>query len=156
VLITTRRFGAPFEVLVSSSKLYSFPDALPGLPDSHRYALLDEEAYLPLRWLQSLDEDLVCLPVLALDALPMEGYPAHVAAAIGAGDDGVSSIGDHSIVLVIRFDQEEEAFVANLLAPVLLDHQRGAGKQVILEGTSYPLRQRLQWIPASRSFSLPC
>src|SRR5713226_7510940 len=76
--IATVRFGTPEQVQVTTSSLYTFPEALPGLPDSHRYALVSEAAYAPLSWLQSLDENFVCLPLLPLGSLAMPAYIAEV------------------------------------------------------------------------------
>lgn len=150
--IWTVRFGAPEQVAVPASSLYTFPEALPGLPESRRFALIAEEGYAPLRWLQSLDEGIICLPVLALEALPLPGYAAHVAAA--AGLDGADLGG--RVLLVTHFDAEAGRFAVNLLAPIVLDHHGATGRQVILEQQSYPLRRHLEWDAARREFSLPC
>ena len=152
VVIPTLRFGTPAQVGVSASSLYTFLEALPGLPDSRRFALISDDAFAPLRWLQSLDEVEICLPLLDLDLLSIPGYAAAVAQTVGLEE--VAPAG--RILLVTRYDGPTERFVTNLLAPILLDAQSGTGRQIILEGHSYALRQPLQWQPATRTFSLPC
>lgn len=151
--VLSRHAGTPTQTFVSPTDLYTFPDALPGLPDTHRYALIHDAAFAPLRWLQSLEELSVCLPVLALAALPIEGYAAHVARA---ADEETDEELPGRILLVTRYDGAAEAFLVNLLAPLVLDQASGTGRQVILEGHQYPLRQPLQWEPATRIFRLPC
>lgn len=146
--VTTVRFGAPEEVTVRPSDLYAFPEALPGLPDSHRYALIVDNAYAPLRWLQSLDETAVCLPLLELAALRLAGYAERVAATLG--DDALEAL------LVLRLDPEAGLFSANLLAPIVLDPRGATGTQIVLDGGDYAIRQHIVWDAAARRFDVPC
>src|SRR5437588_761775 len=135
--ITTVRFGTPDQIMVSPACLYTFPDALPGLPDSHRFALIVEEELAPLCWLQSLDEVTVCLPLIPLTTIALQGYGDEVARA--AGETGDEAIAER-VLLVTRFDAATQAFVINQLAPVLLDPRTATGRQLILDGQRYPLR----------------
>jgi flagellar assembly factor FliW len=146
--ITTMRFGAPESVSVSTADLYAFPEALPGLPDSHRYALVRDDAYAPLCWLQSLDEGPVCLPLLPLDALAVDGYATDVAEALGAD-------AARDVLLVTRFDDAAGAFAVNMLAPIALDDAVATGCQIVLDGLqrSYSLRQHVAWAATTRTFS---
>lgn len=153
LVVSTSRFGTVEQVAVRPAALYTFPEALPGLPDSHRYALIVDDAYAPLRWLQSLDEEAVCLPVLAPAAIGLTGYDTHVAEA--AGEPADPEFGCR-VLLITRYDGANEVFLTNLLAPILLDQRTGTARQLILEEQSYPLRQRLDWDAATRTFSLPC
>ena len=152
VLISTTRFKTVEQASVHPSNLYTFPEALPGLPDSHRYALIDDPSYVPMCWLQSLDEQLVCLPVVPLSGTSLNEYAATVAQA--AGIERTES--GTRVLLVTRYDGQIERFVANLLAPIVLDPATGTGQQIVLDGQHYQLRQALQWDPAQRSFGLPC
>lgn len=156
ITITTSRFGTPEAIMVVPAALYSFPEAMPGLEESHRFALIDEAATAPFRWLQSLDEVRQCLPLLGLDVLPLAAYAARVAAALGEGDE--VAVAAH-ILLICRFDHQTERFVANLVAPIVLDPRTATGRQVILEGQDLPLpgtlRVPLLWDAAARAFA-PC
>jgi len=149
LLIATVRFGAAEHVVVAPSSLFSFPEALPGLPDSHRYALIGDESSAPLFWLQSLEEQAACLPVLESASLAVAGYAEHVGQSLGAEDDA-------RVFVVTRFDPEAGCFVVNLLAPVVLDQRAGTGRQVVLDSQGYPLRQAVQWDAAARNFTVPC
>jgi flagellar assembly factor FliW len=154
ILISTVRLGAPETVPVEASSLYTFPDALPGLDDSHRYALIADAAYLPLQWLQSLDNGAVCLPVMDLSAIELGSLGEGIAQALTREEDKGRSAG--RIMLVIRFDAAAEMFVVNLLAPIILDTRTGTGRQVILDKQSYPLRQPVRWDVSTHRFHLPC
>ena len=81
--IPTTRFGTIEEATVAASSLYTFPEALPGLPDSHRYALIEDPSYDPMCWLQSLEEPLVCLPVVPLAGTSLDQYASIAARASG-------------------------------------------------------------------------
>lgn len=151
--IWTVRFGAPEQVTVGAANLYTFPEALPGLPESRRFALIAEDAYAPLRWLQSLDEAVICLPVLGPEALALDGYDARLAAALGAA---VSAEAPARVLLITQYDAAAQSFAVNLLAPIVLDDHVATGKQVILEAGSYPLRQHITWDDVTRGFRLAC
>jgi flagellar assembly factor FliW len=147
--IQTLRFGEPEQVTVSPANLYTFPEPVPGLADSHRFALVEDAAYGPLKWLQSLDEAAVCLPVLPAASLAVPGYGAEVAAFLGAAPDA-----EVGVLLVTRFDAEASSFAVNLLAPIVLDGRSGTGRQVILEDRSHPIRQHIVWDAAAEVFAL--
>src|SRR5205807_616202 len=131
------RFGKQETISIPVSALYTFPEAMPGLEDSHRFAVIGDETTAPFRWLQSLDEEQVCLPVLDLQVLPLENYAARVAEVVGEAESAALAA---RILLVCRFNHDAEIFLANLLAPIVLDPRAATGKQVILEGQPFPLR----------------
>ena len=150
--IPTTRFGTIEEASVDSSNLYTFPEALPGLPGSHRYALIEDSSYDPMCWLQSLEEPLVCLPVVPLAGTSLDQYAAIAARASGLQLAEVGAC----ILLITRYDNHAQSFVANLLAPIVLEPATGTGRQIVLDGQQYQLRQALQWNAQQRSFGLPC
>lgn len=169
--IWTVRLGAREQVTVSPSCLYTFADAPPGLPGSHRFALISDSAFMPLQWLQSLDEWEICLPVLPLDVLDLDGYAADVAHAAGFSEHDAAA---PRVFLVTHLGATSIA--VNLLAPVVLDATSATGRQVILEagsresgvgptpdsrlptpirgGAGYPLRRQVVWDPVARKFRL--
>jgi flagellar assembly factor FliW len=149
--VTTVSSGEREDLRVPVSSLFSFPDALPGLPDSHRYALIERPDGEPFRWLQSLDEPLVCLPLLAGSSLVLAGYISAVAEAVAVED---VSLADR-LMLVARFDESTGSFLVNLVAPILLDCDAGLGRQLILDRQGYALRQIIAWDPEAGVFRLP-
>ncbi len=148
--ITTLRFGEAEQVVVPAGALYTFPEALPGLPDSRRYALVGDAGSAPLFWLQSLEEGPVCLPIVEVRGLQVEGYAEQVSQALGAEPAATR------VFVVTRFDPENAGFIVNLLAPVVLDLDAATGHQIILEGQSLPLRQAVRWDAEARMFIAPC
>ena len=85
LVISTLRFGSAEEVVIFASHLYTFVDPLPGLPDNHRFALIEEERYAPLRWMQSLDDPLICLPLLPAALLEFDTEKYRAPGYRGAG-----------------------------------------------------------------------
>lgn len=152
IAVTTVGCGTPEVVRVPATDLYTFPDALPGLEDSHRYALIAKSEAAPFRWLQSLDETPVCLPVLGLDAVELHEYMRDVADVVGASEDSLQG----SVLLVTRFDAAQATFLINLLAPIVLDTRQGTGRQIILDDRGYALRQPVRWDAGTLQFRLPC
>ncbi len=152
IAVTTVGFGAPEVVRVPAGNLYTFPEALPGLEDSHRYALVSKPDAAPFQWLQSLDEGPVCLPVLRLDAVELGDYALAVADVVGAGEESLRD----NVLIVTRFDPVQATFLVNLLAPIVLDDRQGTGRQIIIDGRGYALRQPVRWDAGARQFRLPC
>jgi flagellar assembly factor FliW len=149
--IWTVRLGAPEQLTVSPSSLYTFAEALPGLPNSRRFALISDQTYAPLQWLQSLDEWAICLPVLALESVKLEGYAALVAEAAES-----SSGAEFAPRILLVTHLRAGTFAVNPLAPILLDDRSATGKQLILDGQPYPLRQTIVWDAQTRTFSPQC
>jgi flagellar assembly factor FliW len=152
ITITTVSFGVPESVCVPAAALYAFPDALPGLPDSHRFALIASEAYEPFCWLQSLDEVHLCLPVLGLSSVRAGDYVRRAAKAAGEQEEGLAE----RMLLVTRYDEEAATFLVNLMAPIIIDNSTGTGRQAILEGPDYPLRLVVRWNGDTCQFEPPC
>jgi flagellar assembly factor FliW len=148
--VVTSRFGAAEQVVVPPSALFTFPEALPGLPDSRRFVLIGDEASAPLFWLQSLEEGAVCLPLVDVRGLQVEGYAASVHQAIGAEHE------TSYVFVVARFDPGTDGFLVNLLAPVVLDQRDCLGRQIILEGQDFPLRRAVTWDASARMFIASC
>lgn len=118
----------------------TFPTGLVGLPELRRFELTLPSREGPLGWLQSLEEPAIGFAV----ADPFwfkPGYEVHLSEAevqrLGLG-------GDPPLVLVIvRIPEDPAAMTANLVGPLLINPATGAGCQVVLEDTSYNLRESL-------------
>ncbi|HLI28752.1 MAG TPA: flagellar assembly protein FliW [Chloroflexota bacterium] len=136
--VRTTRFGAPETVTVGDEALLVFPHGLPGFEHHVHFALLEEPAYLPFRWLQSLHDPEVAF--ILLDAfLVCPDYDFELSPA----DVTLLQLDEHALprvycILVVPRDIRQ--MTANLKAPVVLNPRRRLGKQVILPDDRYPLR----------------
>lgn len=120
-------------VAVDTSELI-FDEGIIGVPRARRFRLLEEEGS-PIRLLSSLDIKGFVLPVVdpwLADADYRPRLERHVRSL------GCASGGD-VLVLAVALVEGGRAF-ANLRAPLLLDIDRRAGAQVILDDMTLPLR----------------
>lgn len=138
MLVTTERFG---DIDVATDRVLSFPDAVPGFPDSHQYVLVDISNDDTFYWLQSVDD-----PALAfLCAVPWPFFPDY---APEVSDDDQSALAldkaeDAMVLCILTVQREERAITANLLGPVVVNQNTRVGRQVVLMGDEYPVQAPL-------------
>lgn len=118
-----------------------FSAPLLGLEHLTRFALVEIEPESPLLSLQSLEDEHVRLLVVD-PADVVSGYApafdgvARAAVGLAPGEDG-------ALFVVVSPGATLEDSTINLLAPVLVNAETGAAAQVVLTGSTYPLRQPL-------------
>jgi len=118
-----------------------FAAPLLGLEHLTRFALVELDPDSPLLSLESLEDAAVRLLVLD-PALVVEGYaPAldgvsRAAVGLAPGEEG-------QLFVVVSPGASLEESTINLLAPILVNPVTGTAAQVVLTGSSYPLRQPL-------------
>lgn len=138
MLIQTSRFGA---LDVADSDIITFPHGIPGFEEYKRFVLIKHDPKGRFLWLQSVD-----LPELAfvvVESLSLiSGYnpeiPMDQVADIGVDRPEVARV-----LSVVTIPQDVVNATVNLAAPIVLNPGLRQAKQVILEGTPYPLRYRL-------------
>ena len=136
--VTTDRFG---ELEVEEDRVLSFPDALPGFAEAHRFVLVDVKDNDVFFWLQSVDD-----PTLAfLCANPWPFYPDY---APEVPDDDqtaleLESAEDAMVLCILTVHREENRITANLLGPIVVNQRTRVGRQVVLFGDQYPVQAPL-------------
>jgi flagellar assembly factor FliW len=146
--LNSSRFGS---IQVAQEALIDFPSGLIGLP-SGRYALVTRSDNAAFRWLQSVDDSGLALPV----ADPMQFF-AHYAVDLSDHDAARIELSESDVPAVyvtIRVAGGGESFTANLRAPVLV--ASGRGYQVINQIPGTALRAPLPRDPGSRVRCVPC
>jgi flagellar assembly factor FliW len=115
-----------------------FRPGLTGLEGYTRYALtaIDDSA---IYWLQSLDEPGLALPVAEAFALFPE-YDLELSATDSRAL-GLTDAAEALVLVVLTVDSERDQITANLLAPIVINQQTGAARQVILDDRRYRLRE---------------
>lgn len=118
-----------------------FTAPLLGLEHLRRFALTEVDPESPLLSLHSLEDDDVRLfvlePVEVVDGYaPAFDGVARAAVGLAPGEDGV-------LLVVVSPGASLEDSTVNLLAPILVHPETGAAAQVVLTGSTYPLRQPL-------------
>ncbi|MBQ3454872.1 MAG: flagellar assembly protein FliW [Synergistaceae bacterium] len=133
--LETERFG---EVSYSQEEILSFPRGIPAFETNHSWILIgrDDSA---IKWLQSLDDPELALPVTSPDAIQPD-YNARIP------DDELQLIGSKNysdLALLIVVSIPESApwnMTANLRAPILINLKTHKAVQVIALNEEYPIR----------------
>lgn len=118
-----------------------FAAPLLGLEHLSRFALVEIDPDSPLMALHSLEDEAVRLFVLD-PAVVVSGYSptfdgvARAAVGLAPGEEG-------ALLVVVSPGASLEDSTVNLLAPLLVNPATGVAAQVVLTGSSYPLRQPL-------------
>ena len=112
-----------------------------GFAQHKRYLLVENEEILPFKWLQSLDDQHVSFPVIDphlvlgsyICALTLEDLHS---LEIEREEDAVKLV-----VAVIPEDPLQTT--VNLKAPIIINHKRMTGKQIVLSNSDYHTHQPL-------------
>jgi flagellar assembly factor FliW len=116
-----------------------FDRGLPGFDGLRRWELTARDETQPFRWLRSVEQPQLALPVVDPGPLLADYRPAippGVWSRLGAGSEG------RSLRLVVVSPGDEGAS-ANLRAPLVIDPQTMRGEQVILDDGEWPVRFEL-------------
>jgi flagellar assembly factor FliW len=136
VTVPSRRFG---DLQLPESDLIEFPEGLVGLGGS-RYVVVTTDDQSPFRWLQSVDDPDLALPVT--DPWAFFGdYHLELSDAATAAAGLPESGDDVSVWVTVRASDRLEDFSANLRAPIVV--HEGRGHQVINEAAGAPVRAPL-------------
>ncbi|MBQ6776608.1 MAG: flagellar assembly protein FliW [Synergistaceae bacterium] len=133
--IKTERFG---EVSYTSEDILFFPRGIPAFEDRHEWILAgnDDSA---IRWLQSLDDETLALPVTSPDAVRPD-YNARIP------EDELKLVGsmdpaDLALLIVVSIPEAAPwDMTANLRAPILINIKTRKAVQVIALNEEYPVR----------------
>ncbi|WP_040825800.1 flagellar assembly protein FliW [Thermanaerovibrio velox] len=133
----TSRFGL---LEVGDDAVIRFPQGIPAFEEHKEWAFVGEDES-PIKWLQSLVDGDVALPVCPPE-LVFPGYRAEV-----TGEDleviEASSEDELGIMVVLTIPGDVRQMTANLRAPLVFNHLKRLGCQVILKNDDYPIRYRV-------------
>jgi flagellar assembly factor FliW len=128
ITIESSRFGA---LEIATESVIEFPTGLVGLP-SRRYFIHTHDEGSPFRWLHSIDDPSLALPVTD----PWQFFPDF---EIDLAPDDHVRVGDGQadVWVIVRATSELADFTANLHAPVLIAGGRG---HQLLNTVPHPVR----------------
>lgn len=136
--IETRAFGS---VEIDDNQIITFIDPMPGFPKQRRFAVLDPDPEHPFQWLQSVDRPEVCFlivdPALFFPEYGVTLRPSDMV------DLSISDARQAAVAVVVTVPEDPGNATANLLAPLVFNGERKVARQLILEGSGYPVRARL-------------
>jgi flagellar assembly factor FliW len=112
-----------------------------GFPKLKKYILVEEPESQPFKWLQSVEDPYVAFAVVDPHTL-FKGYRC----AIELDDVRTLEISDQAEVTtlaVVVLAEDPAHSTINLKAPVLINHKKMRGKQVVLQEPSYGTQQAI-------------
>lgn len=134
--IDTTRFGA---IEVPAERVFRFPEGLPGFDAVREFCLVDHPGSPAFQWLQATE-----VPALAFVVTNPLFFKADYKIQVRAEDLSTIELEDLSlaIVLVILVVPKDDPakMTANLQGPIVLNAERGLGKQLVLAGNQYPIK----------------
>jgi flagellar assembly factor FliW len=132
--VATTRFG---EVEVAADSVISFPQGLVGLPQLHRFVLIEGKG--PFQWMQSLDNPDATFVVIDSDEVVSDYaiHPSREDIAVVMQAEEPAPLCALLIVTVPR--EAPERMTANLMAPLIVNTERRVGVQAVLPDR-YPVR----------------
>ncbi|MBN2169793.1 MAG: flagellar assembly protein FliW [Candidatus Krumholzibacteriota bacterium] len=111
--------------------LLRLPEGLVGMPQLTRFLILDFEADLPLKWLQSIEEPAMGF-LVADPRLFQPDYSLHLSRC-DLGDIAVMDPADLVVFVLCTYKGELEETTGNLLGPIVVHAESRVGRQIILE-----------------------
>lgn len=133
------RFGT---IDFTDQDVVQFAEPILGFPDSSRFVLVHIRDDSPFRWLQSVDE-----PEVSFLVVDPAHYFAEYAPLISNADALSLGLTENTPRLVYTIASippgRPEDMTLNLAAPVVINLEKGWGRQLILERENYAIRQRV-------------
>ncbi|CAM2009489.1 flagellar assembly protein FliW [Acanthopleuribacter pedis] len=129
------------DIEIAENTIYTFDKGIPGLLGIHRYTIIESEETDPIRWLQACDKPYISLMMLE----PAMIDPDY---SIQLTDEQMKQLDNGPVeavfmyVLVVVPDNARD-MTANMLAPIVLNHQTRKGVQVVVEGSPDLLRVKV-------------
>lgn len=148
IKVETTNFGI---IEIDEEQLLDFPCGIPGFEDLTRWCLFHLEQNTELCWMQAVDEPSVALLLADPDQL-FRNYDLEISSD-QLGPLELSEADEHSgaapvvMRVVLRRDADEDAFVANLQAPMLFNLSNRKGMQLVLDRPKFSARQKLEVVP---------
>lgn len=134
-IIQTERFG---EIKIPKKEILLFPEGLLGFADRKRYVFVEETAYVPFLWMQSLEDPHLCFVVVnplefvanyQIDVKPAEIQPL-----------GLNDLNQARILSIVVVREDPAQITANLQGPLIINPDTCLGKQVVLLTDRYHTR----------------
>ena len=137
----THRFETRFgEFQAEWKDIISFPDGIPGFEQCRHFALLSSPELAPVQCLHNVEGPAVSF--LAVDpriVLPTfrTGLTDSDRARLGGGDD------EQLLWLALLTIEADGSAWVNLRAPIVVNHERMIGFQIVPRNAVYPMRHPL-------------
>jgi len=130
--IQTKYFG---DIEVSEEEIIRFNQGIPGFPDETAFVFLPLTEDSPFTVMQSTATPMLAF-ITTSPFLFFQDYNIEISDA-AAEQLKFESENDAAVYAILTIKEPFEQSTANLVAPVLVNHDKRIGKQIVLEKTSY-------------------
>lgn len=146
--LTTSRFG---EITVDEQAVIAFPEGIPGFEHTRQYVIVPHRTgsgqMSPFRWLQSVEEPGLALPVINPWSIRPDYAPTVPGLIIK--QLGITDIREQAqfLAVVTIPVNNPGGITVNLLAPILINRLTNVAKQVIVQNENYSIRTPILTAP---------
>ena len=139
--VKTRHFG---EVDIDESKVITMDNGLFGFENYKKYVLLydsSSEEIPNIQWLQSVDEELLALPVMIPTTIVPDYNPV-------VDDEYLENLGEWSeetisMLVTVTVPANIKDISINLKAPIIINTTTMKGSQVVAENPDYEIKFKI-------------
>ncbi|WP_036225967.1 flagellar assembly protein FliW [Mesoaciditoga lauensis] len=125
---------------IDEKEIILFKNGLPGFENLRRFCLISRADTEPIKWLVSLEDERVALPVVD-PWIILGDYSFELnKETLGKLENPTK---DRTLVMVV-IDLHSENVSANMAAPIVINLDKGVGEQIILEDERYSIRHPLK------------
>ena len=117
------------------------PEGMLGFNHLHRFLLIEGEELEPFKFLQSIEEPLICFPIIEPRLVNSD-----FRFELNSEDRnrlGLEKPEQGLVYSVVTFSDKPEASTANLLAPLVINTSNMRGSQIVLLESSYSVKEPL-------------
>jgi flagellar assembly factor FliW len=138
MLIHTVNFG---DLEVPEDKILTFKEGLPGVPQIHRFVVLELEEIKPFQYLQALDDPPITLFVI--NPFMVEPTYEFRLSETDMADVNSKNSSELAVYAVATIPENPSDATINLMAPIVINENDRCGKQVILHESKYSVKHPL-------------
>ncbi len=131
----TRLFG---EITIEDDKVLEFPNGIIGIEDKHKFAIVydvERGSDTAIRWLQSMEDPYLALPVIEPLAIVDKYNPIIEDALLEPIDNPQDE--DIVVLLTMIVSSDVTKVTANMKAPIVINSATRKGEQIIVENADY-------------------
>ena len=138
MIIHTINFG---DLDIPEDKIITFKEGLPGFPQIHRFAVIEQEELKPFQYLQALEDPPIALFIIN----PFMVDPTYKFRLTDMDMEDLNSknSAELAVFTVATIPEDPSQATLNLMAPIVINEKDRCGKQVILLESKYSVKHPL-------------
>jgi|UniRef100_A0A7V3VTH6 flagellar assembly factor FliW len=125
---------------IKEESIFKFAEGIPGFENLKRFAVLSRADTEPIKWFVSLEDKNVALPIID-PWLIFKDY------SFTLNEEMLKRIENpkrENVLIFCVIDLHRPNVTVNLMAPIVINIEKGIGSQIIVEGTKYTSRHSVK------------